>query len=180
MTVLLAASEEDPTSCPLYIGAERESCCASLGFDVAKLSCDTCQKLEQRLEQVNVDGKRILNDCLGCCMNMVSDLQRFDVAWLSADASTQDQNQDLHDFIKRKAPLFPGLEVEYVEGAAGALEFENEDNPDYVLRADVASWKSDHIAEFLTQRLKSNKTNASDTVEVAKGAWTAEIQTCQG
>lgn len=108
-------------------------------------------------------------------------MEKFAIAKLICDASVQEKDQDLHDFIKRKAPFFPELEVEYAEGAKPAIEFEMEES-DRIVRADVSGWESDHIFHFLTDRLEKgfeNSTEATNDMGTA-GAWTAEIQTCSG
>lgn len=103
-----------------------------------------------------------------------------------ADANIQERDQDLHDFIKRKAPKYSRLEVEYMESAEPAIEFEKDDEPDRVVRAVVAGWKSDQLGQFLSLRLEDQKAeNSSDSGEggavlAAQGAFTAEIQTCSG
>jgi len=110
-------------------------------------------------------------------------VERFSSARLLCDANIQERDQDLHDFIKRKAPLFSQLEVEYVEAAEPALELEQDDDSGRVLRAVVAGWKSDHVAQFLEVRLKQTNNTESDeggAKMVAEGAYTAEVQTCSG
>jgi len=97
-----------------------------------------------------------------------------------ADASQQERDQDLHDFIKRQAPKFRRLEVEYQEWANPSIELENKDEPDRVLRADVTGWKSGHLQDFLSSRLKPDDSEAGETNLPAKGAYTAEIQSCSG
>jgi hypothetical protein len=112
-------------------------------------------------------------------------VERFSSARLTADANIQERDQDLHDFIKRKAPLFPQLEVEYMEAAEAAVEFENDDDPNRVVRVVVTGWKSDHLSQLLGVRLEQTKPNSSDVdkdgvVMAAQGAYTAEVQTCSG
>jgi predicted GNAT superfamily acetyltransferase len=74
--------------------------------------------------------------------------------------------------------MYPSLEVEYMDGASVALELENEAEPDRIVRVDLTGWKSDHIGEFISQRLKSLEDDGGG--EVVAGAWTAEIQSCSG
>jgi len=148
-----------------------KAACVALGFDPVILSCDTCHALGRRLEEAGNGPAPILGECLGCCKEPVPP-ERFSMARLVADASQQDRDQDLHDFIKRKAPLFP------------ALELENDvDGESRILRADVLGWKSDHLGQFLRERLESGAdSEAKDGVVklAADGAWTAEIQSCSG
>lgn len=151
--------------------------CLASGFDTSRLKCTTCDMLEKRLTELSVGGQNVVGMCRGCCQEVASTKQ-YDSAWLIADAGQQERDQDLHDFIKRKAPLFKSLEVEYLEGAAPAIELENEDDPDSVLRAEVTGWKSHHLVDFLTARLKSAQGEEANVA--AEGAWTAEIQSCSG
>jgi len=147
------------------------------------LSCETCRALGRRLEESGKGPAPVLGECLGCCKEPVPP-ERFSMARLVADASQQERDQDLHDFIKRKAPLFPALEVEYQEGAAPALELENNvDGTSRILRADVSGWKSDHLGQFLRERLESSADSEAKDGSIkmaADGAWTAEIQSCSG
>lgn len=156
------------------------SSCAALGFDPVRLKCSTCDMLKLRVEEQGNGGQDIVQECLGCCSFKTAVVERFGSARLTADAGQQDRDQDLHDFIKRKAPMFPQLEVEYMEGAHPAVELENEDNPDRVLRAEVSGWKSEHIFEFLSSRLLSADEGEGDAKTAVSGAWTAEVQTCSG
>jgi len=124
----------------------------------------------------------LIKQCLGCC-HASAKVEPFRSARLLADAGQQERDQDLHDFIKRKAAHFPGLEVEYQEGASPAIELENEDNPNYVLRADVSGWKSEDLVKFVSARLEkpadSAAENAGDALaDVQK--WTSEVQSCSG
>lgn len=165
-------------ACSGDITGNNESACAALGFDPVRLKCSTCDMLKRRVEEQDNGSQDIIQECLGCCNSKTAVLERFGSARLTADAGQQDRDQDLHDFIKRKAPLFPSLEVEYMEGAHPALELENEDDPDRVLRAEVSGWKSEHIFEFLSSRLVSE--GEGDAKVSVAGAWTAEVQTCSG
>jgi hypothetical protein len=158
--------------------------CAERGFDTLRLSCGTCRQLGQHLEQLGTSGKEVLGECLSCCREAAA-VERFSSARLTADANIQERDQDLHDFIKRKAPLFPQLEVEYMEAAEAAVEFENDDDPNRVVRVVVTGWKSDHLSQLLGVRLEQTKPNSSDVdkdgvVMAAQGAYTAEVQTCSG
>lgn len=155
------------------------SSCLAMGFDPKQLGCATCDTLKKRLEEAGGISLGIFDECKSCC-HQGAPKERFDVARLMADASAQDRDQDLHDFIKRKAPLYPGLEVEYMDGASIAIELENEDDPMRIVRADVTGWKSDDIGKFLGERLKSNASGADGDGAGVAGAWTAEIQSCSG
>lgn len=165
--------------------------CTERGFDSARLTCKTCRMLGKRLEEMGVNTPGVVDECLACCQDLGT-VERFSTARLIADASQQERDQDLHDFIKRKAPRYKGLEVEYQEGADPAIELESDTDPDRVLRAVVAGWKSDHLGQFLELRLEGaeNVTSSAGYVEnagsegevtmAAEGAWTAEVQTCSG
>lgn len=156
--------------------------CAEQGFDSLRLSCDTCRQLGSRLEATGNSNKGLVAECFKCCREPAV-VERFSSARLICDANIQSRDQDLHDFIKRKAPLFPQLEVEYAETAEPAVELEKDDDSGRVLRAVVAGWKSDHLAQFLGLRLEQTNNTESDNSGakmVAEGAYTAEVQTCSG
>lgn len=154
----------------------RNRTCQERGFNPEQLMCKTCRILKQRGDAAGVDGKALYSECFECC----HDVEKFPTAKLICDASSQERDQDLHDFIKRKAPHFPGLEVEYLDGANAAIEFERESDPDKILRADVSGWQSDHVFEFLTERMEKSSESESAKDGIVTGAWTAEIQTCSG
>jgi hypothetical protein len=166
-------------------GVGTNASCSKLGFDPVRLSCSTCRKLGQRLQEIGDIKSNLLEECLGCCRDSAA-VERFSSARLIADANIQERDQDLHDFIKRKAPKFPRLEVEYMESAEPAVEFEKDDEPDRVVRAVVTGWKSDQLGQFLNLRLEDQSTETSSNsseggaVMAAQGAFTAEIQTCSG
>lgn len=194
--MVLAEQSEEPT-CSVKGGSEGKSClpagpapstnasCAKNGFDPLRLACGTCRKLGQRLEETGHSGHGLLDECLGCCKEAAA-VERFSSARLIADADIQGKDQDLHDFIKRKAPLFSQLEVEYMENAEPAVEFESDTDPDRVLRAVVSGWKSNHLGQFLSERLEdqgpqnNSESAQGGAVMAAQGAWTAEVQTCSG
>lgn len=157
--------------------------CTERGFDSKRLACATCDALESRLEEASVaDFRALASDCRQCCRAKAA-AEKWTSARLLCDAGIQDQDSDVHDFIKRKAPLFKRLEVEYIEGSKPALELEREDDSSRVLRADVGGWKSNHIFDFLTERLDESNTsdNSEDDESVGVvGAWTSEVQSCSG
>jgi hypothetical protein len=130
------------------------------------------------------DGQTIVADCLACCQPPLG-VEKWWSARLLCDADIQEQDTDVHDFIKRKAPMFPGLEVEYVQGQRPVLELEMEDDDTRALRAEVNGWKSEHLFDFLTERLEPRNASAEDdadslSVGGVAGAWSAEIQSCSG
>jgi len=164
------------------IADNADGSCAEQGFDSLRLSCNTCRQLGSRLEATGNSNQGLVAECLKCCREPGA-VERFSSARLICDANIQDRDQDLHDFIKRKAPLFPELEVEYSEAAEPALELEKDDGSGRVLRAVVAGWKSDHLAQFLGVRLEQKNNTEGDeggAKMVAKGAFSAEVQTCSG
>eukprot|EP00928_Gymnodinium_smaydae_P011662 TRINITY_DN14278_c0_g1_i1.p1 TRINITY_DN14278_c0_g1~~TRINITY_DN14278_c0_g1_i1.p1 ORF type:complete len:200 (+),score=47.34 TRINITY_DN14278_c0_g1_i1:76-675(+) len=183
LAALVRAAAEEACSAD----AESGSClataagdgCAARGFDPAQLSCSTCGLLETRLKEAGIDGSALLQECMGCCQPVVA-IERFTSARLTAAASSQNHDQDLHDFIKRKAPFFPSLEVEYLDGHNAAIELEQEGQPDRILRADVSGWTSDHLYQFLSERLEKGIPADGEVKMAAEGAWTAEVQTCPG
>lgn len=177
LLVVLCAAQENGTclidGAGACVEANQSAQCKVQGFDPEKLGCKTCRVLEKRLKEAAVDGKALTSQCLACCTEEPI-LELFPKARLIADAQQQERDQDLHDFIKRKAPRIRNLEVDYQAGSSPAVELEQTDGR--VLRADVRDWKSDHLVQFLNLRLESAE---NDDVGVA-GAWSAEIQSCSG
>lgn len=152
--------------------------CAERGFDPLRLRCAICDTLKVKLEERGEIGQALVEECLACCKPEVAE-EKFSSARLIVDAAAQDRDQDVHDFIKRKAPRFPRLEVVYQEDAQPAIELEQDDDENRVLRAEVAGWKSEHLFEFLTRRLAKTEGD-EEAATAAKGVWTAEIQSCSG
>lgn len=151
--------------------------CRAQGFDPEKLGCQTCHVLEQRLKESGVASATLAGNCLECCEEEPV-LELFPKARLIADASQQERDQDLHDFIKRKAPRIRNLEVDYQAGSWPAIELETNDGSGRVLRADVKDWKSDHLVQFLNMCLEAAEDQ--DKTGAIGGAWSAEIQSCSG
>lgn len=160
------------------VEANQSAHCKAQGFDPEKLGCKTCRVLEKRLKEGGVDAKELSSQCLACCTEEPI-LELFPKARLIADAQQQERDQDLHDFIKRKAPRIRNLEVDYQAGSSPAVELETTDGSGRVLRADVRDWKSDHLVQFLNLRLESAENDMDGGMGVA-GAWSAEIQSCSG
>jgi hypothetical protein len=176
-----SASDDLEGTCPAG-GCVDTSGCAERGFDPKLLICTTCDALEKRLVEngLPAGAKKVLSECKGCCRQPPA-AERFTSARLIADASIQEKDQDLHDFVKRKAPKFPSLEVEYMESARPAIELFQEEQPDRIVRAEVQGWGSDHIWKFLSLRLEQrNESSQADTREATTNAWTAEVQSCSG
>jgi len=180
------------SSCPAGAGDGTGSCgsivdqanrsleCSAKGFNAEKLSCKTCKVLEQRLAEFQQSTRPLLAECFACCQ-ADPPVEVFRKARLICDASSQERDQDLHDFIKRKAPKIHNLEVDYQEGSWAALELENDDGSGRVLRADVSGWKSNHLRDFLGSHLEGAAEADSDASGIAAtGAWSAEIQSCSG
>jgi len=152
--------------------------CRELGFDPLRLQCSTCALIDSSMTQAGIDGGELSSNCHSCCRRS-KQVERFDKGRLIADARLQERDQDLHDFIKRKASLFPNLEVEYQEGAMPAVELENDGVSERVVRADVQSWKSHDVYRFLEEHLKPAEAGQG-AADSAQSRWTAEIQTCSG
>jgi len=180
LLLVAVAAQEDATCSINGIGngcvkANQTAHCKAQGFDPEKLGCKTCRVLEKRLKEGGLDAKELTSQCLACCEEEPI-LELFPKARLIADAQQQERDQDLHDFIKRKAPRIPNLEVDYQAGASPAVELETTDGSGRVLRADVRDWKSDHLVQFLNLRLQE----AEKSDGMGNGAWSAEIQSCSG
>mmetsp|Transcript_60936 Transcript_60936/g.114900 ORF Transcript_60936/g.114900 Transcript_60936/m.114900 type:complete len:177 (+) Transcript_60936:2-532(+) len=130
--------------------------CMELGFSEA-LECSTCDRLGEFLpsgdSQRAADAEKLVKECQGCCKAKGKEV--FKQAVLYVCPSQVHVDQDLEDFVKRKADAFKQLKVKYTDGARTTLQLlregETEESSNEYINA--RGWKSDDFREFLHLKL---------------------------
>lgn len=61
----------------------------------------------------------------------------------------------LNEFIEKHAPEFKNLKVTYTQGAPPTLLMQS-DQGDTLDEVSVAQWKTEHLTEYLTEKLKAD------------------------
>ena len=131
--------------------------CAERGF-TGELTCSTCKRLQEFLpsdseQQGASEAKELLLECSACCQEKGA---HFAKAFLYYSPYLLDVDQDLDDFVKRKAPGIEHLVMKPVDGNRPTLQFlrEGESEKDSKEFVSIHKWKSDEINDFLKIRLK--------------------------
>eukprot|EP00931_Biecheleriopsis_adriatica_P102576 TRINITY_DN77524_c0_g1_i1.p1 TRINITY_DN77524_c0_g1~~TRINITY_DN77524_c0_g1_i1.p1 ORF type:complete len:175 (+),score=46.90 TRINITY_DN77524_c0_g1_i1:84-608(+) len=135
--------------------------CAELGF-TQDLRCTTCTRLQEFLpsgdQKGAEDSGKLLKECQSCCQSSGEEV--FKRAELYVCPSQIKFDQDIEDFVKRKADAFKDLEVKRQDGVRTTLllfregEKVSEDSRSSKgERVNIQGWKSDEIRDFLSMKL---------------------------
>jgi len=163
---------------PFLSGAlarQSPSQCTALGFESTLLKCSTCDVLESHIGESKT-ALKLLKECKSCCAEDKEEI--FHRAIFQVNSEEISKNQDHEDFVRRKAPGFPNLDVEYVVDLPCALELSNDQT---TMRTKVEGWSSQHLFEFVSAKLRpptADEVLASEGGATGKGS--AEIQSCAG
>mmetsp|Transcript_37627 Transcript_37627/g.86911 ORF Transcript_37627/g.86911 Transcript_37627/m.86911 type:complete len:162 (-) Transcript_37627:33-518(-) len=138
------------------LGAEL---CAELGFSET-LDCSACDKLNDFLtsrsnQKVKNDVEVLIKECRGCCV--YAEVEKYDKAVLQMSPGRTRYDQDLEDFVRRKAPAFTRLQIEETAGVTFTmLHFlrEGQTVDTAAESINLHSWKTDELRDFLQTRLK--------------------------
>mmetsp|Transcript_19771 Transcript_19771/g.37199 ORF Transcript_19771/g.37199 Transcript_19771/m.37199 type:complete len:172 (-) Transcript_19771:195-710(-) len=131
--------------------------CAELGFASSDLRCSTCTRLREFLPSGEhkgaSDSSQLVSECQSCCQAGADEV--FKKATLYVCRTQVRDNQDIEDFVKRKASSFKNLKIKYRDGARSLLVFqrEGESLEDATERVNIAGWKSDEIRDFVGMKL---------------------------
>merc|ERR1711865_438083 len=105
------------------------------------------------------DSEKLSGECMSCCK--AEGTQVYAKAIFYTDPFSVEVDQDIEDFVKRKADAFPNLKVKLVDGVRTTLQLlregeDEEDNADseYV---NIRGWKSDEIRDFIKLKLRAGK-----------------------
>eukprot|EP00929_Paragymnodinium_shiwhaense_P106680 TRINITY_DN7227_c0_g1_i1.p2 TRINITY_DN7227_c0_g1~~TRINITY_DN7227_c0_g1_i1.p2 ORF type:complete len:175 (+),score=55.96 TRINITY_DN7227_c0_g1_i1:90-614(+) len=130
--------------------------CSELGFGDT-LKCSTCARLREVLpsgEQSNAaDAGKLLEECEGCCSKEGDEV--FSKAKLVYAEHLLSTDQDLEDFVKRKAPSFKNLELEKADFAPTTLQLARDGETFDTAKTfvNIRGWKSDEIRDFLELKI---------------------------
>eukprot|EP00747_Dinoflagellata_sp_TGD_P166167 gnl/TRDRNA2_/TRDRNA2_188530_c0_seq1.p1 gnl/TRDRNA2_/TRDRNA2_188530_c0~~gnl/TRDRNA2_/TRDRNA2_188530_c0_seq1.p1 ORF type:complete len:203 (+),score=57.09 gnl/TRDRNA2_/TRDRNA2_188530_c0_seq1:54-611(+) len=136
--------------------AKKQAECSKLGF-TEELMCSTCARLKEFLpsgDQKNgVEGDSLIAECQKCCRADEKDL--FKSAILYVCPSQLELNQDVEDFVKKKADKIQNLEVRYMDGARLTIQLlrEGETDKDSTEYVNVRGWKSDELKDFVNMKV---------------------------
>eukprot|EP00927_Polykrikos_kofoidii_P054183 TRINITY_DN48648_c0_g1_i1.p3 TRINITY_DN48648_c0_g1~~TRINITY_DN48648_c0_g1_i1.p3 ORF type:complete len:168 (-),score=39.70 TRINITY_DN48648_c0_g1_i1:177-680(-) len=130
--------------------------CAELGFSEA-LKCPTCNRLREILptgvERGADDAISLVTECESCCTKDV-DNEFFAKAIFHVSQYSIESDQDIEDFVKRKAPAFKNLKIEKSFGSMHLqLIREGETSKTATTVVNVRGWKSDEIRDFLDLKI---------------------------
>eukprot|EP00414_Alexandrium_minutum_P005850 CAMPEP_0113822740 /NCGR_PEP_ID=MMETSP0328-20130328/2394_1 /TAXON_ID=39455 /ORGANISM="Alexandrium minutum" /LENGTH=181 /DNA_ID=CAMNT_0000790681 /DNA_START=135 /DNA_END=678 /DNA_ORIENTATION=- /assembly_acc=CAM_ASM_000350 len=156
--LLLCAAQSLPVARAAAAGKQKpgSEACAELGFGEA-LRCPTCARLREFLPAGSKPGaaeaEQLAKDCEACCSS--DGAQVFAKAILYVCPSQVEVDQDIEDFVKRKASAFSGLTVKKLDGARTTLQLlrEGETSEDSTEYVNIRGWKSDEIKDFVALAL---------------------------
>merc|ERR1719217_1332881 len=165
-TVLSLLGLVGPLLCiqPSWAAARSVQECNDLGFSESLL-CTTCDRLRDFLpsgaatqkKAAAADSEKLISECNSCCKAESS--QVYAKAIFYTDPFSVEVNQDIEDFVKRKADAFPNLKVKLVDGARTTIQLfregEDEDNSNEYINAH--GLKSDEIRDFISLKLGKGK-----------------------
>lgn len=130
--------------------------CAESGFS-EELQCKTCDRLRDALPRDGREGsdeaEPLVEQCRSCCQAGGDEV--FAKALLYVCPSQMEDNQDVEDFVKKKAEQLEGLTVKVVPGARLTLQLlrEGEDESDSTEYVNLRGWKTDEIRDFVAMKL---------------------------
>mmetsp|Transcript_1567 Transcript_1567/g.3767 ORF Transcript_1567/g.3767 Transcript_1567/m.3767 type:complete len:162 (-) Transcript_1567:29-514(-) len=133
--------------------------CSRLGFASESLECKTCTRLRDAMptgdQKGAADAEKLVANCFSCCQEAGN--EGFARAVLYVCPSQVEVNQDVEDFVKRKADSFKNLKIKYVDGARTTLQLlrEDETEEDSAEYVNIRGWKSDEIRDFLKLKVTS-------------------------
>lgn len=127
-------------------GILREDC-ESHGFNVAVLSCDSCEILHKIL-----DHSTTYDNCKVCCIEKVEEV--YELAVLEVDKRFLEFMKDISEVVKSKKEL--NLKVRYRNGVPTLLMYKNKADPQAAESITVGSWDKNTFVEYLSSHLKSN------------------------
>mmetsp|Transcript_79038 Transcript_79038/g.155051 ORF Transcript_79038/g.155051 Transcript_79038/m.155051 type:complete len:151 (+) Transcript_79038:89-541(+) len=120
--------------------------CASHGFNVAVLSCETCELMQKIL-----DHGSTYDNCKTCCIEKVE--ETYEQAVLEVDKRFLEFLKDLSEVIKIKKEL--NLKVRYRNGIPTLLMYKNKGDSRAAESIAVGSWDKNTFVEYLGSHLKA-------------------------
>lgn len=136
--------------------------CAEVGYSEA-LQCSMCNRLKEALPAGDKPGskeaKQLVGECQACCNSEGDQNEVYPKGVMYVCPSQVELNQDVQDFVKRKAGAFKNLKVKYVDGARTTLLLlrEDETEDDATTYVNIRGWKSDEIRDFVAMKLRKKK-----------------------
>merc|ERR1719373_640326 len=155
-------------ACSVTVRADKKTvgseACAELGFGEA-LRCSTCQRLSDFLPSGDQKGGKeaatLTKDCLKCCSDEGDEV--FAKAIFHVSKGLVEADQDIEDFVKRKAPAFKNLKIEYSMWGVSSLQLLRKDETEESAKTfvNIGGWKSDEIKDFIKLKLGAKSSATS-------------------
>eukprot|EP00930_Biecheleria_cincta_P074304 TRINITY_DN61508_c0_g1_i1.p1 TRINITY_DN61508_c0_g1~~TRINITY_DN61508_c0_g1_i1.p1 ORF type:complete len:165 (-),score=45.17 TRINITY_DN61508_c0_g1_i1:5-499(-) len=130
--------------------------CAEMGYG-ADLRCSTCSRLQEFLpsgeEKGAAESAKLVSECRRCCESVGEEVFKRGILYVCPSQVQGDQ--DIEDFVKRKADAFKSLDVKYRDGVRTTLMLlrEGETEEDAKEAVNIRGWKSDEIRDFVAMKL---------------------------
>lgn len=128
------------------LGILREDC-ASHGFNVAVLSCETCEHMNKIL-----DHSATYQNCKSCCIEKVEEV--YELAVLEVDKRYVSYMKEISSVIENKQKL--KLKIRYRTSAPTLYMYKEKGDTTPAESIAVGSWEKATFEEYLSTHLKSN------------------------
>lgn len=128
------------------LGILREDC-ASHGFNVAVLSCESCEHMNKIL-----DHSATYENCKSCCIEKVEEL--YEQAVLEVDKRYVAYMKEISSVIENKQKL--KLKIRYRTSAPTLYMYKEKGDTVPAESIAVGSWEKSTFEEYLSTHLKSN------------------------
>jgi hypothetical protein len=139
-------------------GAINREDCASYGYNVAVLSCETCDHMNKIL-----DHPTTYDNCKTCCIEKVE--EKYSVAVLEVDKRYVSFMKEISAVIEKKQEL--KLKVRYRTGNPTLYMYKEKGDKEPSESIAVGSWEKSTFEDYLATHLKSSA-DASAKVKSAK------------
>eukprot|EP00898_Chlorokybus_atmophyticus_P002549 jgi/Chlat1/3295/Chrsp22S03539 len=138
---------------PSVAESSSSSECEALGFTGLAV-CSDCDLLAQYVQDEELEA-----DCRRCC-SQESGVERnqntYKLAVLEVCGWKLGQYPHVQEFIDKKASSFKNLKVRYRPGSSPKLLLGNDFGKKSEESIRIDHWKTEHIVEFLIQKLENN------------------------
>ena len=124
--------------------------CASYGFNVAVLSCETCEHINKIL-----DHSGTYDNCKTCCIEKIEEI--YEVAILDVDKRYLSFMKEISLVVEKKKEL--NLKVRYRSGNPTLYMYKTKNDNEPTETITVSTWDKSTFEEYLLTHLKSNKKN---------------------
>jgi hypothetical protein len=129
------------------IGTITREDCASYGYNVAVLSCETCEQMNKILDHTTT-----YDNCRACCIEKVE--EKYAVAVLEVDKRYLSFMKEISAVIEKKQEL--KLKVRYRTGNPTLFMYKEKGDKEPAESIAVGSWEKGTFEDYLATHLKSS------------------------